>query len=361
MPVKGNYAEVVLTENTCPFLTDRKLCRIQEVCGESYLSVTCDNFPRNYNMVNGKLELSLYLSCPQAARLALLDPVPMRFSQEDIKDNEVRISRMSELNSVDSESPNEIYLYFERVREFILALLQNRKYIFEDRLIILGLFCKDLDAQLSHPDDSAIVQLINQYTQRIDNNGFTDLINNIPDKPTFLLKTIVALIEYRIKTDVSTQPFLECFEQFKQGLKYTDEMSDEALLHFYSKAKSDYYDDFMSQHEYIFENYFVNYVFKNLFPFGPQKSIYEKSIYLVSKNFFTEYMLLVIQFAMMKNLLIGMAGYYKDGFETEHIVRFIQLFVKNIDHDVPYLQKLLKFFEDNNSINFSCTAMLIKN
>ncbi|URZ16656.1 flagellin lysine-N-methylase [Clostridium felsineum] len=360
MEVEGSFAETVLSDNTCSFLTEKKLCSIQKMYGESYLSVTCGIFPRIYNMVNGKLELAMDMSCPHAVLLALLNPNPMQFSLID-KDEDTRISKISTLNLSDGKYPDEVYPYFEKLRTFTLSLLQNRNYTFENRLIILGKFCNDLNQMYTNSNSDEVIMLIKKYTYIIDNYGFNKIISTIPKQPAALLKTLVILIEYRLKSSVTSKRFLECFEQFKQGLNYTNEMSDEDLAALYMQVKSNYYDNFMSQHEYIFENYFVNYVFKNIFPFGQKISIYKKETFKVPKTVFTEFMFIVTHYAMIKNLLVGIAGYNKEQFGEQHIIRLIQSFCKNIEHDIPYLQTLLKFFHDNKMINFPCAAMLIKN
>nr|WP_314466434.1 flagellin lysine-N-methylase [uncultured Clostridium sp.] len=359
MQVEGNYAEVVLTKNICPFLTDEKLCDIQKLYGENYLSVTCGIFPRNYELVNGQLELSLNLSCPHAARLALLDSLPMQFSVVSIK-ADPRIAKIPSVNLSDIEYPNSIYPYFQEVRTFVLALLQNRKYCFEYRLIILGRFCNDLNLMHEFSKDD-VLQLICEYTHLIDSFGFNKFINSIPDQPAAMLKMLMSLLEYRLKTGVTGKGFIECVDQFKHGLHYTDDIQDETLASEYREIQLNYYDSFMKQYEYIFENYFVNYVFKELFPFGQQTSIHDKSIFTVQKTVFTEYILMVLHYTMTKNLLIGMAGYYKNQFGTQQVVKLIQSYDKNINHDIPYLQRLLQFFSDNNMINVACAAMLIKN
>lgn len=358
MPVEGSFAEVVLSENSCPFLTEKKLCRIQEAYGEDYLSVTCATFPRSFNRVNGKLELALNMSCPHAARLALSDTAPMRFSLAKLE-VDPKIYKIPTLNSTDTGYPNRVHPYFDVVRSFIIALLQNRKYVFEDRLIILGRFCNDLDSMRDSPN-SEVIRLVEEYTDRIDHFEFNSFIKTIPVQPAVLLKALINLIEFRLKTNATGKRFLECFDRFRQGINYTDEQPEESLAAAYTEVKSRCYDHFMNRHEHIFENYFVNYVFKTLFPFGQEKSIYKKDVFTVSRTAFTEFMLLAIQYAMIKNLAIGTAGYYKDQFGTPHVLKVIQSFAKNIDTDVPYLQTLLKFFKENNMLNFACAVMLVK-
>ena len=60
--------------NQCPMLTADRLCRIQLELGEGYLSTICATYPRIVQEVGGIRETALTLSCPEAARLVLLDP-----------------------------------------------------------------------------------------------------------------------------------------------------------------------------------------------------------------------------------------------------------------------------------------------
>ena len=57
----------------CPFLSVERLCGVQKEYGSELLSATCSTYPRALNRVENELEISLYLSCPQAARQVLLD------------------------------------------------------------------------------------------------------------------------------------------------------------------------------------------------------------------------------------------------------------------------------------------------
>ena len=57
------------------------MCRIQLRLGEEFLSDICVTYPRVANLVNNVLEKSATMSCPEAARLALLNPDEMEFDE----------------------------------------------------------------------------------------------------------------------------------------------------------------------------------------------------------------------------------------------------------------------------------------
>lgn len=57
---------------SCPFLGEDRLCSIQKHYGAELLSSTCSVYPRSLAVVDGFLEGSVSLSCPEAARMVLL-------------------------------------------------------------------------------------------------------------------------------------------------------------------------------------------------------------------------------------------------------------------------------------------------
>jgi lysine-N-methylase len=63
-----------VSSSVCRFLSSDRLCRIQQEYGDAYLSVTCATYPRIPRRIDGLLEQPLSLSCPEAARLVLLNP-----------------------------------------------------------------------------------------------------------------------------------------------------------------------------------------------------------------------------------------------------------------------------------------------
>ena len=66
-------------DGSCPFLDDDLLCRIQKRQGEEFLSSICRAYPRITYQLHDRLEQSLTLTCPIAARLILLSTEPIEF------------------------------------------------------------------------------------------------------------------------------------------------------------------------------------------------------------------------------------------------------------------------------------------
>lgn len=72
-----DYTFFRLKEGQCPFLNKEKLCRLILELGEDQLSVTCQEHPRFWEEYGSRLETCLSISCPEAARLLLEEPLEL--------------------------------------------------------------------------------------------------------------------------------------------------------------------------------------------------------------------------------------------------------------------------------------------
>ena len=67
----------------CAFLNDENLCDLYKELGPDSLCDTCRLYPRHTEEYEGLRELSLSLSCPEAARIILSCKEPVRFLEEE--------------------------------------------------------------------------------------------------------------------------------------------------------------------------------------------------------------------------------------------------------------------------------------
>lgn len=342
-----NYAKIEFTpEGSCSLLSPDKLCSIQQKLGEDLLSNVCFTYPRTVNTVNGIIEKSLSVSCPEAARLALLNPNPMEFDEieESAEQRNILIRRINTIN------PSEkAYQYFWDLRIFTIQLLQNRNYPLADRLIILGMFINTLQEYLEHDQTDKIPDLIHSQQRLLDANAFKEVLSDIPTSNHFQVQLAKELIQMRLTQGTPSIRFLQCIQAFAKGLNLSDKSTHEELNKRYEEAYRLYYLPYISKNEYIFENYLVNYVFKNLFPFASGKRVFE------------EFILMIVHFALMKLLLIGMAGYHKDNINSEHVLTLIQSFSKNVEHNQLYLRESLESLKKAGFSSIAHMAILIRN
>ncbi len=293
-----DYAKVMLNGDSCPFLEER-LCSIQKQFGEDYLSNMCATYPRVLNRAGDVLRRSLDLSCPEAARVALLNPAPMEFVEQD------GFIRQGDCPALDVSLSEE----FPRVQRVVLGLLQDRSHPLWERLLRVGYVCegKQFDVGIEGVADIAVQ-----------------------------LDTVVDLIVARISSDSNPRRFLECYGEFIKGLQWTSASTPKDLAARYREAYEQYYAPFMNRHEYILEHYLVNFVYRTLFPYGLPESNQRLRNDRIASPVTAQYMWMVANYAIVKTLLIGMAGFHKSAFDASHVIKLIQSASKTFDHSATF-------------------------
>ncbi|AWZ48179.1 hypothetical protein C3495_04830 [Clostridiaceae bacterium 14S0207] len=335
---ENSYAQIKLLENErCPFLNNKNLCEVFINVGEHNLSKVCTEYPRIYNRIDGNIEKSLTLSCPVAAKKILLNKELMEF--DEIQSNE-KISDI--INYVDTQSNKYINKYFWKIRIFTIDLLQNRNYSIEDRLIILGMFYKEI-IENSNVDD-----VIKKFKNRILNNVYKKFLNDISQLQDIKLHILTQIIDAKIENDINIdKEFLEFYYKTKTGLGYEKEHQEIDLVKGYNLCYKKYYKDFILHKEYIMENFLVNYVFQNTFP-------------VTNKKLFDEYIIMVINYALIKVHLVGLSGYYKEKFSEDIVVKFIQKFSKVVMHNSNYIEWIFNSIKDEKLDSMAHIIIFIK-
>lgn len=351
---ENHYGDIKLNDKkTCPFLNEGKLCEIHSKLGEKFLSNVCKIYPRNINFIDGVFEKCASLSCIEAARLALLDPNPMEFDEymehTYYGDNCDYDSIINNINTSVEDFKNRPFKYFWELRMFTISLLQNREYKLWERLIILGLFYNSLEEKLKTEKIDYIPEQISYFTKNIMTGVYKDALKDVAGTNLIQINILKAIIDMRFIVAVPNQRYTECVDQFKKGIGNWEDLKGEGISVNYENAFNKYYEPFMSGHEYILENYLVNYIFKNLFPFTSKEGMFE------------DYTLIVIHYALIKMHLIGMAAYHKENFNQDQVIKLIQAFVKTVEHNTNFLTYIKQWLKENKVNTMAHMAILIKN
>lgn len=344
---QASYAKINMGEGgRCSFLSEENLCKVQLNLGEEFLSNTCSIYPRAINRVNDVVEKSATMSCPEAARLALLNEGGIEF--DEIEESAYAKGLIvKEINTNNFKVNHKLQKYFWELRIFTIQTLQNRSYTLEQRLIILGLFMNKIQELVNNNLIKEIPASIAQYTNLLQNGSFHDLIENIPTNAAIQMKICKELVDVRLSQSITSQRYLECLTEMLNGIQYTEENTIQQITENYTDAYENYYKPFIDNHEYILENYLVNYVFMHLFPLG-------------KKSAFEDYMMLIVHYSLIKLHLIGIAGFHKE-LTTDLTIKLIQSFSKTVEHNGAYLAKILKLLKENNFSSIAHMTILIKN
>jgi lysine-N-methylase len=342
------------SSNRCPFLSTESLCGVQKEYGSDHLSATCSTYPRALNRVENDLEISLYLSCPQAARQVLLDENATQ-KVGDTSTGHYRTDQFSRLATASSSSLYKPLGYFWEVRELVVAVIQDRGRPMWQRLFLLGMLSKRLDAVTSAERDGSVPEILGSYREIVATGALRDKMEKIPSQPAVQLDMVLRLIDQRIRSGSCGARFLECFKMFLEGIGYSSDSTAESDVQHYVEAEARYCQPFFERQPHILENYLLNYIYRTLFPFGREASAHH-----TPQSIFGEYILMLAQFTLIRALLIGMAGRYREEFCEDHVIRVVQSFSKAVEHNPNYLKEISRFMEDRNLGNPQGVAALLK-
>lgn len=314
----------------CPFLNEKKLCSIQLELGHTHLSRTCATYPRQYNQVFDRHELTGAVSCPEVARLVLLNQGGIRITEErDLLPTDPVID-----NLLDND---DLQPTFETLRTFVLDVLTDRRITLEERLLFLGsFFC-----EISYEKVAPIKKRIAEYRKLLADGKCAELLADLPIEPDVQFAYFRQTIETHVQHYVSNQRYLELVVSCRQGWETHS---------VFMEAYQNYYLPFMKEHSYMLENYLVNHVLSLLFPLAG----FEKG-----KTPFEDWIFMVLHYATLKHHLIAVSYPYK-GLTPDLVVRMVQSFARTYEHDISYFSNELKHLYADDLATLPFMSVLLK-
>ncbi len=318
------FAKFRMTEsNQCPLLTEDRLCRIHAEVGEAFLPYACATYPRIVHSIGDSKETSLALSCPEAARLVLLDPNLLGPAEEAAVPSEE-----GEPRSGASWLPP----HFWAIRETMLALVRNRAYPLWQRLFLLGTLCRRLDAIAKGEVQRDVAAVLEDFGAAAALGTLRAEMESLPADPAAHMDVLLRLAGLMLHRSNVRPRFVECINAFTTGIGNGPGVTLETLIAGYRLAHDRFYAPFFELHPYILENYLINTIFRCWFPFG-KEGMKEGATPSMAREFAA----LTAQFALTKGLLVGVAGFHGEAFSDEHVVHTVQSSSKHFDHHPEFL------------------------
>lgn len=335
-----DYGSIKLKEGKrCPFLDNENYCIIQSNLGEEYLSNVCSLFPRVINKIDNTLEISLDVSCPEASRIVLGDIQGIDFEKGKINLQKYIISR--EVKTAIKESNNLKIKYIKEIRNKGIEIIKNKDIDLKVKLFILGDFLEKLEDELKYNFKDCKV-FIQDYNINKIKEQFEENENNCIIQVCFLKEILDSL---NVFEEVDSIKFKEYTKDLIKVLKLDslDDINSQSIL--YIEAYNEY-SNISKKYNYILENYLINFMFNNLFPFSETDSVFDG------------YVMLIIRYSLIKLYLVSM--YLKNKEESkESIINFIQIFSKTIEHHKTFLVDTLRAIKGKelNNIEFMKTLI----
>lgn len=334
-----DYGRVKLCEGRrCAFLDDKNFCIIHSKLGEEYLSNVCTAFPRILNKIDDYYEISLDVACIEAARIFLSKEEGLEFTKGEETIGKHIVSM--DINTRSKEFNNSPVKYLKEIRDFTIEILKNRKLQLKERLLVLGEFIYELEEVSENKDILKFIKSydINKINSFFDDNSFRFLL-----QMNFFKKMIEFL---NVNKEVDSEDFKNYTKEIMEVFKFNEEDTISKDSKEYLQAFDTYNERYFNKYSYIFENYLVNFVYNNLFPFNEGQSLFDA------------YIMLLTRYSFIRYYLVGL--FIKKGEDNrEDIIGFIEKFSKTIEHHRTYLYKSLRYIKEQEFDNLEFAKTLL--
>jgi lysine-N-methylase len=335
--------------NQCPMLSEERLCRIQAELGEDLLSHACATYPRIVHSLGGMEEKALSLSCPEAARLVLL--TPNLFADAEYSGPAGGVSPSAAAGAAAALPP-----HFWPIRAVVLKLVGNRLYPLWQRLFLLDILCRRLDSITRGDLKRSIPTFLAGFEATLASGALRAGMDALPTGRAAQLDVVLRLAGLMLHKSNIRPRFVECIQAFTAGIGNGPGATLESLAAHYSFAHDRLYAPFMDRHPHIMENFLINTILRCQFPYGKDGMRAG-----AQTDMAREFSLLAAQFALMRGLLIGVAGHHGPAFSGEHIVHTVQAASKHFEHHPEFLPMAHALLVESRIDGPSGLAMLLRN
>jgi len=140
----------------CAFLNEKNLCDLYANIGEENLCKTCREYPRHTEEFEGVREITLSISCPEAARILMEEMNPVQFISED----------KPEIDETEDFADFDPFLFsiLEDARKEMIEILQNRALPIKERVMLVLGMAHDMQGRINHSDMFSCSDVVKKYT-----------------------------------------------------------------------------------------------------------------------------------------------------------------------------------------------------
>jgi lysine-N-methylase len=345
----------------CPLLSSERLCRIHEELGEDMLARACSSYPRITHEIGGLQETALALSCPEAARLVLLNPNLLYADSTHATERWTQPLDTQPPATVPAEhTPDRdgksFASEFVAIRAAVLALVRMRSYPLWQRMFLLGLLCRRLDSIARGELNRSVPEFLADFIHTAATGALRPAMETLPVDRAAQLDAVLRLAGLMLHRSYAGPRFSASIQAFTAGIGNGPGATLASLTAQYTRAHDLAFEPFFSRHPHILENYLINTIVRCRFPFGQ-----EGMDTGATPDRSREFARLTAQFTLIRGLLIGVAGYHGAAFSAEHVVATVQSAAKHFEHHPEFLKLAYELLLESRLDGARGMAILLRN
>lgn len=322
------YGKIELDPGTkqCPMMDDG-LCSVQKQHNASYLSTTCFNYPRQTRRFAGQVEQALVLSCPEAARQALLHEDAFEFEQASVMLRADSIAPTTLVPGLGAELMSE-------VRIFCLQLMRTRELALWERLAILGVFCESLGKAMAEGHQARVPSLLQEFATLVEQGSMIEALRELQPNYEAQARVFAAIFaEKGFISSSSVQSRMLLTVARNLGADDSGYTSPQALVSSYRRGLQRL-DEALAGAPYLLENYLLNEMFMMLFPFDGTSP-------------FDCYLQLVSRFGLLRLILAARCNVDGEVPGTDVLVDTVHDYCRRFQHDKLFSRRVNSSLHDS--------------
>ena len=341
------------TDGMCPFLDADNLCLLHKRLGAECLSVTCMAYPRTKNLwAQGEGELSLYMSCYEAARLALYEQNETEFEivdkQYDTDDHQFR-QKTGVFHLHESQKGYQDYAV--QIRNTCIDIMQSRQCTVSERILVICMMLQEITGLYADSYLEGIFPALENYFSAVQNGECSGVLGDfLYDEAAHLssLRRSLIRVAFKKRESFAKDPS-PIHDRFLQSLGLTPadtvETIEQKIINpvtpkFIAKGISELCDPYFAANPTVLENYFVSYIFSSLFPFrlSSETLTPEQNGFILAEHY-----------AMIRAMISGVAQ-HEGGITQEIVLRVISFLARGAQHSNSE-DKLLADYARSNRLD----------
>lgn len=297
-------------------MLDNKMCSVQARLGESYLSNTCSQYPRVSREINGQYQQGLQLSCPEAARQALLAPDAFEFDQSPLALRPAVVFTVANQHRLPAAIVDEL-------RIFALNLMRIEGVPLWQRLALLGVFCENLEQLLSNGEQHLVPNLPAQFSALIAEGAFmTELDAMRPDHAAQAVVFATLLAGKSFVTSSTAHMAVNANVAAGLGADRHGVVTAEQLISGYTHGVSRL-PEALEAAPHLLDHYVLNEMFTNLFPFDGDTP-------------YTNYLQLIARFGVLRLMLAAQCNTDGPLPDAAAMVATVQIHCRRFQHNADF-------------------------
>ena len=320
----GNYGRIEMNPDSgaCPMLDDG-LCSVQKHLGEQYLSNTCNNYPRHTREFSRHIEQTLTLSCPEAARQALLHTDAMEFVEAPLLVRTESIEHTKPYRGLTLEMMDE-------VRVFCVQLIHTNGLELWQKLAILGVFSEQLTEHLVNAGHHNITTLLSNFVQLVEQGQATEALRELAADHAAQAQVFAVLWENKKLARQQSKVQAKVNAAVVRGLgadPINGLVTADTLIQCYKSGINRLPSVLSNKAPKLLENYLLNEMLREFFPFGGLTP-------------YAHFLRLVSRFGLIRLMLAAQCSQEGSEPDADALVHTVQVFARRFQHDQLFASRV---------------------